>query len=115
MTGDRIAGARMAKERHETRLALACDMCGKALLVDEDVRYVVKIEVYAAYDPMELTQQDLEKDRRRELEALLEKARNMSEEELQDSVYRELEFHLCPACQRRYLKNPLGTEGTGES
>ena len=32
-----------------------CDMCGKVLLAEEDSRYIVKVQVYAAYDPMELT------------------------------------------------------------
>ena len=33
----------------------SCDLCGKELLPDVDRRYVVKIEVYAAHDPHELT------------------------------------------------------------
>ena len=31
-----------------------CDRCGKAILKDE-LRYVAKVEVYAAYDPLEIT------------------------------------------------------------
>ena len=31
-----------------------CDMCGKPLLPDEDIRYVVKIEVHTACDAMEM-------------------------------------------------------------
>ena len=49
-----------------------CDLCGKTLLADEDTRYVVKIEVYAAYDPMEITGDDLREDRSDEMQGLLE-------------------------------------------
>ena len=30
-----------------------CDMCGKALLEEEDTRYVIKIDVYAAFEGSE--------------------------------------------------------------
>jgi hypothetical protein len=36
----------------------------------------------------------------------------MSPEEAQDQVYREFSFDLCPACQREYLRHPLGTRRT---
>ena len=52
---------------------ITCDMCGKPLLVDEPARYEVRIEVYAAYDPLELTPDDLARDTRAEIHALLER------------------------------------------
>ena len=85
-----------------------CDRCGKPLLVDEDVRYILKMELFAAYDPMELTGEDLSKDRRREMAELIEKMKRMDADALQDAVYRETSFDLCPPCQRAVLKNPLG-------
>ena len=89
-------------------MQLTCDLCGKTLLIDEDVRYIVNIEVFAAYDPMELTEEDLRKDYRKELQELVRRMRQMDPEKAQDSVYRKFEFQLCPPCQRRYLKDPLG-------
>ena len=88
-------------------MKLTCDLCGKILLLDEDVRYVVNIEVFAAADPMELTAEDLKKDLRRELRELVERLKKMDPEKAQDSVYRSFRFELCPACQREYLKDPL--------
>jgi hypothetical protein len=87
-----------------------CDMCGKALLSDEDVRYVVKIEVYAAYDPMEITEEDLQKDHKQEIAELLSEMEDMDTEELEAGVYKRLRFDLCAACQRRYLENPLAVQ-----
>ena len=89
---------------------ISCDRCGKALLIDEEVRYVVRIEVKAAYDPLELTRDDMARDLRGEMEALIERMHGMSREEAADQVYREFRFDLCPPCQRNYLKGPLRGE-----
>ena len=85
-----------------------CDICGKVLLADEDVRYIARIEVFAAYDPLELTAADVAEDRRGEIEELLKRLEGADERELQDQVYRQFVFDLCPGCQRKYLSDPLG-------
>ena len=84
-----------------------CDMCGKPLLVDEDVRYVVRVEVFAAYDPMELSAEDLKRDRLKEIRELVKRMEAMAPQELEDQVYKQLTFEVCPACRKKYLKNPL--------
>lgn len=86
----------------------SCDMCGKVLLADEDTRYVVKVEVYAAYDPMELTSKDLQNDRTDEMQDLLDEMADIDPEALEDQVYKTFRFDLCPECQAAYLKDPLG-------
>ncbi len=88
-------------------ISFTCDMCGKPLLVDEETRYVVKIEVYAAYDPMELTEDDINEDHSDELCRLCEQMEAMDPDEAEDSVYRTFQLDLCPECQKDYLKNPL--------
>ena len=90
---------------------LTCDRCGKNLLIDESVRYTVRIEVFAAYDPMELTDDDLAKDHDAEIKKLLQKIQGMSEEEMMDSVYRRIVGDLCPPCQKQYLDDPLSEAG----
>ena len=86
---------------------LSCDLCGKTLLVDENVRYVARIELFAAYDPMELTEADLEKDFDRELRELIERMKTLDPEKAQDEVHREFRFDLCPACRKKYARDPL--------
>ena len=83
-----------------------CDMCGKPLLADEDVRYVVKVEAYAAYDPMEVTEDQLDEDPLSEMSEIIEQMEEMDPEELEDQVYKSFRFDLCPACHRRYLRDP---------
>ncbi len=71
------------------------------------LRYTVKIQVFAAYDEMEISGKDLLKSHREEIARLIEQAKNMTEEELMRDVYVELKFDLCRACQQEYLKQPL--------
>ena len=85
-----------------------CDLCGKTLLAEEDTRYVVKIEVYAAYDPMEICGDDLREDHDDEIQGLLAQMEDMDAEDLEDQVYKTFRFDLCPECHEAYLKDPLG-------
>ena len=87
---------------HET-----CDLCGQALLAKSEVRYEVRIEVKAAYDPLEVTEDDLAQDLRAEIARIIRQLEGISEEEAQNEVYRQFEFDLCAACQKRYVKEPL--------
>ncbi len=84
-----------------------CDRCGKNLLVREDVRYEVRIEVRAAYDPLEITEGALSRDHEAELRRLLEEMKDLTEEEAMGQVFRRFRFDLCPPCQREYLRSPL--------
>ena len=84
-----------------------CDMCGKPLLVDSGVRYIARIEVFAAYDPMELTADDLKRDHLKEIRELAQRLAERDPQELEDQVYKSFTFDLCPECQKEYLKHPL--------
>lgn len=86
---------------------ISCDRCGAALLVGTNVRYVVSIDVRAAYDPMELTPDDIAEDHENEIRKLLRRIEGMTEDELQDSVHRAFKFDLCPVCQKTYIRKPL--------
>jgi hypothetical protein len=89
---------------------LTCDRCGNGLLLDAPVRYEVKIEVTSAYDPLELTREDLAKAEE-ELKKLLEQLKGYSAEKAQDEVHRAFRFDLCATCQRKFLANPLARSG----
>ncbi|MBI2899701.1 MAG: hypothetical protein HYY17_05920 [Planctomycetes bacterium] len=86
---------------------LTCDRCGAGLLLDAPVRYEVRVEVKAAYDPMEITDEDLAKDHAAEMKRILAELEGLSAEEAQDQVYREFRFDLCASCRKPYMKNPL--------
>ncbi len=84
-----------------------CDRCGQPMEKNQ-LRYVAKIQVFAAADTLEITAEDLLKDSEEEMARLLRQCADMTEEELMRDVYVEFQFDLCRSCQRAYLANPLG-------
>ena len=70
-------------------IRFTCDLCKREIDPEGDLRYVVKIEIYASLDPMVLEEDS---------------------DQIGDDVYQQLRFDLCPECRRRFLKNPLGRE-----
>ena len=108
------AGGRLGKG--EKVHGLYCDACGEALLVDSNVRYVAKIELYAAYDPLEITEEDLEGANAEAWDSLMEELRGADAEELASQVHLSLRYDLCPACRKRYVADPLrSARGGAES
>ena len=85
-----------------------CDRCGRAI-EKKALRYVAKIQVFAAYDPLEITFEDLTRDHSAEIDALLEQCEGMTEDELMRDVYVEFHFDLCRECQKAYVAEPLAT------
>jgi len=88
-----------------------CDLCGRMLLTKSEVRYEVRIEVKAAYDPLEITDEDLKKDLRAEIARVLRQLEGISAAEAENEVYRQFDFDLCAACHRTYVKRPLPNTG----
>jgi len=78
-----------------------CDMCGKQIHTDEDVRYVVKIEIHAAGQPEEDEEEDFE-DMMDELEEYDPK--DIEDEEVE---YDSIRFDLCSKCHKIYIQDPL--------
>ncbi len=69
------------------------------------------IQVKSAYDPLELTRQDLAQAEQ-ELAAVLQELEHYTAEQAQDEVYRRFDFDLCATCQKQFLANPLGKPQT---
>jgi len=70
----------------------------------EDVRYVADVTVFAAYDVMELTSEDLSKrDIRAEIERTLEALKGRDEKELEEEIIARRRLDLCPSCRRKFL------------
>jgi len=86
---------------------ISCDRCGTALLVDSDVRYVVNLEAFAAYDPLEITSADLERNFDDEYRALIDRIESIPAAELEEQVYARRTFDLCPQCHSDFMKDPI--------
>lgn len=74
-----------------------CDLCGKTMPATDLERYVVRIEVFAATDPLEVCDDDWLDDRREACEA----------QETCEQVYKRYRYDLCGRCRREYCKDPL--------
>ena len=92
-------------------LHFTCDLCGKEMLNQEDSRYVVKIEVFAAHDPREITEADLDEDHMEAVSQLLhEMENNVADPDLEAPSYKKFRYDLCPECQKKFLRDPLNKE-----
>lgn len=89
-------------------IRFSCDICKRDIDPEEDLRYVVKIEIYAAFDPMAIEEDD--RDSLQEIRDILERSEDAESDQIGDDVYQQLRFDLCPECRKRFLKNPLGRE-----
>lgn len=87
-------------------LHYTCDCCKRLIDPDRELRYVVRVEVYAALEPMEDDGDD-ERDHLQEIQDILERL-DEDDEELSDDVYQQRRYDLCSECRNRYVKNPLG-------
>ncbi|MFV2065856.1 MAG: hypothetical protein ACC645_02680 [Pirellulales bacterium] len=84
-----------------------CDGCHRSLNPENDLRYVVKMEIYASLDPLEDEPED-DRDHLQEIQDILERLDDAESDEVGDDVYQQMRFDLCPDCRRRFLRNPIG-------
>ncbi|MEX2288206.1 MAG: hypothetical protein WD648_14015 [Planctomycetaceae bacterium] len=90
-------------------LHFSCDLCGQHL---GDRRFAVKLEVFAAFDPEEIDEQDLDADNLQNISAMIEEMEQTGETPVDDCSPKKFRFDLCPHCHQRFLQDPLGREAT---
>jgi hypothetical protein len=86
----------------------SCDWCKRELDSQDDLRYVVKIEIFAALDPAATDSDEDDRDHLEEIQDILERMEDSASDQIGDDVYQQLRFDLCPECRRKFIKNPLG-------
>jgi len=92
-------------------LRYTCDLCGKDMQPGDDRRFTVKMEVFAAHDPAELTEADLDQDHMDEIGEMLDELEDQDQPpEDPTPAYKKLQYDLCPACHKKFLSDPLGKE-----
>jgi hypothetical protein len=97
-------------EGHSSMLHVTCDCCGKDIRPGDNYHYVVKIEAYAAQDPAEITEADLDEDH---MEAVSELLRDMEDNGANADMvepYKNFRYDLCPECHKKFVRDPLGRE-----
>lgn len=86
-----------------------CDGCHRSLNSENDLRYVVKMEIYASLDPLVDEPED-DRDHLQEIQDIIERLEDAESDEVGDDVYQQMRFDLCADCRRRFLRNPIGRD-----
>lgn len=79
----------------------ACSKCQK-VIQPGDLFYRCTIKVFADFDGIISI-----KDCRIDVEKEFEKARSYPEDLIEEEVFKEFDFTLCPRCKEIYCANPL--------
>src|SRR5262245_42138618 len=86
-------------EEPTAMLHFSCDICGKDLTPEGAARFVVKMEAFAATDPAQLTEDDLDTDHVEEMAQLLNEIEDGEADEPEVlPVCKKMRFDLCPMC-----------------
>jgi len=85
---------------------ITCAVCERP--VEIGAGYVVRMDIMADPELPPMTgEQIAQGNLNAAIAAVIEEARNLSAEDLQDGVHRRFQYRLCPACHKRFLANPL--------
>jgi len=85
-----------------------CDLCAKDL--NDEPRFVVKMEAYADHDPAELTEEDLGEDHMETVSQMIQEMEEADEEIVLAPTSQQFRYDLCSDCYQRFLRDPLGRE-----
>ncbi|MCA9238598.1 MAG: hypothetical protein KDA37_00285 [Planctomycetales bacterium] len=83
-----------------------CDGCQRKINPEEEIRYVVRLEVYAAFDAGD--EPDAERDHLQEISDILEEIEDLDSEQVGPDVYQQVRYDLCSDCRKKFLCNPIG-------
>lgn len=82
-----------------------CDCCKRLIDLEHEIRYIVRMEVFAAADAGDVAMDD-DRDYLQEIEDML--SHDDAAGELDGEVYQHARFDLCAECRERFINNPLG-------
>jgi hypothetical protein len=85
-------------------------MCGTRI-DSETPRYRLKMNVFAAYERLEIAAADVSRDYEEDIRKLVEEMEGMDPKRLEEDIAKQLNFDLCRPCQRKFLNDPLGNRG----
>ncbi len=88
-------------------LHFTCDFCGCEM---GESRFVAKMEIYPAFDPEELDEGNLDSDHLQEISEIIAEMELSGDQQLEDCGAKFFRFDLCPECQRKFVKDPLGRD-----
>lgn len=88
----------------------SCDRCSRLIETEDEIRYVVRLEVEAKLGDNVFADEDDERDHLLEIHEILERQDDERDSMIDDEVYARKRYDLCSNCYREYLRNPVGRE-----
>ena len=79
-----------------------CNHCG-VHVSPHRAKYRGRLTLESVYQPLEITEDDIQREDDEEIDALLDRINEMSEEELNEAVAVIHDFTLCAKCHRKFL------------
>lgn len=83
-----------------------CDLCKRDLDPEADLRFVVRIEISAAFDPIDGDGDD-DRDYLQEIQDILERLEDAESDKIGDEVLQQIRLDLCPECRKHFLSRLL--------
>lgn len=87
-------------------LHFTCDLCRRP--VDKE-RFVVRMEIYPAFDPEEIEEADFDTDHLNDIAHLINEMESKGETP-ENLDAKQVRFDLCSSCRKQFIKDPLGKQ-----
>jgi hypothetical protein len=87
-----------------------CDRCKRVIDSEQEMRYVVRMEIEAVMDPIHEEEPQEDRDHLLEIDEILERVDASESDAIGDDIYQKRRYDLCPQCYRKFTANPLGRE-----
>jgi hypothetical protein len=104
-----------ARRKGDGMIQYSCDRCKCSIDAEEDLRYVVKMEVHATMDSPGCEESDLDRDNLLEIHEILERLEDSESEAIADDVYQRRRFDLCADCYRKFMASPVGADAAARA
>ncbi len=88
----------------------SCDACKRLIDPNHSLRYVVRMEIYAATEVNNTDESDDDRDHLLEIQDILEQMDDSESEAISGEVYQQLRFDLCLQCREKFVSNPVARD-----
>ena len=88
----------------------SCDRCQRLIETEDEIRYVVRLEVEAKFGEHVFAEQDEERDHLLEIHEIIERREDEKDSLADDEVYGRKRFDLCAECYQAFVQNPMGQD-----
>ena len=92
----------------------SCDRCGNSIDANQDLRYVVRVEVQATMESVDPMETEPDRDHLLELEEILERLDDEQSMMISEDIYQRRRYDLCCSCYRKFIRDPMGADANNQ-